>query len=298
MAETDMNTLTKNCKLIRANLTRFITYFRSIQDIECTLEIFNQLSLRLQRAEPLLSEFSDIQNSIDCVSLTELADNRSFTDAQAVEAAEQIIFDKGKQEKTNFKNTYFNIMASVKSYLANYNKNNLTVSAVTLPPPAHNISTPSSSGVNLGVKLPSLNLPTFSGLYGEWMQFHDIFKSLTNCDEGLTNIQKFYYLKTSLKGEAAAILDSLEVSDRNYTIAWQLLKDRFENKKIIVNNYLKHIFELESITKESRQALRHLYDTVTKHVRCLSSLGLPTHEWDTILIFLITNKFGHNTKRA
>lgn len=104
-------------------------------------------------------------------------------------------------------------MASVKSYIANYNKSVLIVSPVNLPSPAHNIPAPSSSGVNLDVKLPSLILPTFSGFYDEWMQFHDIFRSLIDCDKGLTNIQKFYYLKSSLKGEAAAILDSLEVSD-------------------------------------------------------------------------------------
>lgn len=80
MTTTDMNTLTKSRKLVRANLTRFITYFRSIQDTECTEEIFNQLTLRHQRAETLLSEFLDIQNSIDSLSLAELTDTVSISD--------------------------------------------------------------------------------------------------------------------------------------------------------------------------------------------------------------------------
>lgn len=58
--------------------------------------------------------------------------------------------------------------------------------------------------------------------------------SLIHKTNQLSDVQNLYYLRTPLKGDAAAvILYSLATSAESYGIAWKLLRERFKNKKIL-----------------------------------------------------------------
>lgn len=79
-------------------------------------------------------------------------------------------------------------------------------------------------GNNLkGIRLPTIKLPTFDGNYSNWLEFHYTFNSLIHNNEGLNNINKFQYLKLSLTGQAASLIESLEISSNNYDVAWILI---------------------------------------------------------------------------
>ena len=69
-----------------------------------------------------------------------------------------------------------------------------------------------------GAKLPSLNIPTFSGSYDTWLGFHNFFKSLVD-DKNITDIKKLYYLKGCLKGDAEEVIASIALSSDNYSVA-------------------------------------------------------------------------------
>ncbi|GFS48399.1 DUF1758 domain-containing protein, partial [Trichonephila clavipes] len=55
---------------------------------------------------------------------------------------------------------------------------------------------------NYNVKLPSINLPEFSGQYIDWLQFNSQFVSLIHDNACLSDSQKLYYLQSALKGHA------------------------------------------------------------------------------------------------
>jgi len=126
------------------------------------------------------------------------------------------------------------------------------------------------------LKLPRIDLPSFSRIYEEWYPFHDTFQSLIHRDNLITEIQKFHYLKSSLKGEAAEVIKSLEISSSNYKEAWQILKRRYDNKRLIIRKHIKVLFELQSVTKENYMDLRHLTDGILKHMRAPRAIGRPT----------------------
>ncbi|XP_011883833.1 PREDICTED: uncharacterized protein LOC105570983, partial [Vollenhovia emeryi] len=140
------------------------------------------------------------------------------------------------------------------------------------------------------IKLPALKLPEFGGEYERWIQFNDTFHAIIHNNDTLTTTQKFYYLRSCLSGEAARALDTLEASDANYGVAWDILRARFENKSIIVHNHLRALFELPQISKDSYVSLRALYDGMSQHLRALESLGQPVRSWDSIIIFLLASK--------
>lgn len=101
------------------------------------------------------------------------------------------------------------------------------------------------------VKLPRIELPTFNGKYEEWHAFFDLFNSLIHSNRDISDTQKFHYLRSSLKGDAAEIVSSLEICGTNYADAWMRLKERYDNKRLIVQNHIKTIFDLSAIKREN-----------------------------------------------
>ncbi|XP_076765155.1 uncharacterized protein LOC143432262 [Xylocopa sonorina] len=136
--------------------------------------------------------------------------------------------------------------------------------------------------------LPRINLPCFRGSYESWLGFHDLFKSLVDDDNNIPDIEKLYHLKGCLKDEAAEVIASIEMSSENYRVAWGLLKERYDNRKVIRQTHVKALLNLKHLSKEN--SVRSLIDQVQKHVRALEALNEPVDHWDTLLIEIIKQK--------
>ncbi|XP_044591939.1 uncharacterized protein LOC123270068 [Cotesia glomerata] len=90
--------------------------------------------------------------------------------------------------------------------------------------------------------LPTISLPTFSG----------------NFDD------------CCLKGEASEVISAIGSSDGNYKVAWELLKERYDDLFI--------------------PSLSRL------HLRALAALEEPTESWDSILIVLLREKLNSSAR--
>lgn len=86
-------------------------------------------------------------------------------------------------------------------------------------------------------------------------------------------MEKMHYLKTSLQGQAAQLIRSLEITESNYKIAWKMICDRFQNKKLLINNHVKALFNLPIVKGESSIELRKLVDDFSKNLLSLEKLG-------------------------
>jgi len=148
------------------------------------------------------------------------------------------------------------------------------------------------------VKLPVVKLPTFDGRTEEWKRFSETFQSMIHSNENIPNIQKFQYLATSVSGDAAKIIESIELTDQNYIIAWELLKKRFDDPRAIKKRHIQCLFTMPRVDKESAAAIRGLVDYVLKHLRVLRSINLPTDSWDELVIHMIEAKLDTTTLRA
>ncbi|XP_061724166.1 uncharacterized protein LOC133530287 [Cydia pomonella] len=156
--------------------------------------------------------------------------------------------------------------------------------------------TPSTS--NSGeVKLPRISLPSFNGDYTEWQSFHDLFMALVHNNESLQDVQKLHYLKSSLAGEAEALLRQFSITAENYKEAWSVLKKRYANKRYIANCVFKKFFTQKTLTHESATALRQLLDTSVECMSALKHLGLPTNHWDAIINYSIVSKLDSSTHK-
>lgn len=261
--EKSIKTLRYQRGYLKGLLTRFETFLSSTEE---TVTYFQEVRNRYQRCEPLLKEFESITIQIN-----------THPAAEAADLEEEIIFEE----------KYFYVTSLATTYLSTHD-NSIRDSTQT---DRENSSIASSQTI----PLPTVNLPTFSGRYEDWIEFSETFKSVIHENKTLSNIQKFTYLKSSLNGEAAQCIIAIKLSENNYDTAWQTLCERFENKRMIVRNHIKALCDLPQIFKDSRKSVRYMLDTILQHTRSLENLQIPVQHWDDILIYILSNKLDNAT---
>ncbi|XP_040072475.1 uncharacterized protein LOC120844659 [Ixodes scapularis] len=139
-----------------------------------------------------------------------------------------------------------------------------------------------ASGPN--VKLPRLELPKYNGDLEDWQTFWDQFQSSIDHNPTLSPVDKLKYLKIYLVGKADAAVKRIPVTSDNYSVAIELLKRRFGQPTVIVNNHLSHLMDTKPIrSSEDTEGLRKLNDDVVTRIRSLQSLGVDVHSYGVLL---------------
>jgi Protein of unknown function (DUF1759). len=147
------------------------------------------------------------------------------------------------------------------------------------------------------VRLPKLELPTFDGNLDEWLSFRDLFMAAVHDNAGLTGAQKLQYLKASVKGTAALLLQSVSITNDNYEQAWDLLNDRYQNRREIVTSTLKRLVNHPPMRSDSPLELRKLVDNTMECIRSLKVMKVPVEHWDVIISYLIVDKLDRESKQ-
>ncbi|XP_043865078.1 uncharacterized protein LOC122757320 [Drosophila mojavensis] len=180
--------------------------------------------------------------------LLEHIDKLSHSFSKAHESLEELEFtEMSSNLRTDFDDLIMvmqsTIMSEVQSRTAQVHHSS-TFSRPSDPPRA------SAPRLQAAPALPPLKLPTFSGGYANWADFYSMFSTIIESRPEISNMERLQHLRSCLDGAALDTVRSLEISNDNYTIAINLLKQRYENRK-----------------------LRELSDSFNVHMRALSSLG-------------------------
>ena len=121
-------------------------------------------------------------------------------------------------------------------------------------------------------RLTKLELKKFDGSIFKWAEFWDAFESAIHSNKQLHDVDKFNYLKAQLKGTVSEVISGLELTQENYDIAINLLKERYGKKQIMIKAHFAKLMNLPMATYKTT-SLRTFYDTIKRHLRCLQSLG-------------------------
>lgn len=283
MSDEQLTTLKRKRGLVEARFTLFKTYVTNLKttvetsNSEIHRNIYIELESRLERANRLLLEFEQIQ-----------------TDLEEIVGLDK--FQEQMNERRTFENEFFQTIAEAKGILTDGIFEQNKKPTVLAPNNNPLLNTPGPIGLS-GVRLPQINLPKFLGNYDTWLEFRDTFESLIHFNTSIGDIQKFHYLRASLDGDAKQVIHSLEFSEKNYNVAWDLLKQRYDNVRLLVQNHIRAIHEIPSLNRESSGELRKMVDTVKKHLRSLENLGQPTEKWDTLLLYTLAGKLDKTTLR-
>ncbi|XP_070170823.1 uncharacterized protein, partial [Polyergus mexicanus] len=148
----------------------------------------------------------------------------------------------------------------------------------------------------VSLQLPRIPLPKFSGNFAEWENFRGIFESLVASKESLSNTQKLHYLKASVTGEAAVLINHVKIADANYDGAWKLLIEEYDNQNAIIHAHIHAFADLPIMKTEYAVELKGLRDTVAASLAALTNLGSPVEKWDDLLVYIVSQKFSPRTR--
>ena len=147
----------------------------------------------------------------------------------------------------------------------------------------------STQSVTPEVKLPKINIPSFSGDVLQWESFWDIF-SATVDDSDISEVTKFSYLKSSLTGEAAQAINGIALTASNYNIACCILKERYGRKERLIFSHISQLLGLAIPNKCALASLKTLNDTLQGHTRALENLGIDSAQYGVILTPLVLSR--------
>ena len=82
-----------------------------------------------------------------------------------------------------------------------------------------------------------MEFPTLSGQNTEWIGFADLFEAAVNSNKTLSNVEKFSFLKSCMKGDAVRLLKIYTLTGDNYKHPWDALIDRYANRRAIVKQH-------------------------------------------------------------
>ncbi|XP_068914704.1 uncharacterized protein [Tenebrio molitor] len=95
-----------------------------------------------------------------------------------------------------------------------------------------------------------------------------------------------YYLKQSLKGTAACIVQNVAVTDANFAPVWKEVCQRYTNGRMLAHAHLVELFDMPTPTKCTPVNMRSILDHTKEEVRALEALGCPTQYWDDLFMTL------------
>lgn len=269
----DANTL-KSLHHKRGVIHRAITNFMKIVDSwvnDPDSRDPDYLQTALETMELNFSKFYDTQEKIEAIDESELDKRDTY----------ETFYNKAKSQ--------------AKKLLREFN---VTNNPTSLPPstfeaPLPQIVTQPSN--EFSVKIPTVSLPSFSGSVEEWPTFIDNFTRVIHDEPRLPAVRKFQYLKLSLKGSAAATIDSLKITEENYSLALNTLTQKYECPRKIMRKHWAMLRDYPKLVKDTPAALSKFLTTLNLHLQALKNMEAPIDHWDLPLIELILSKISTTT---
>lgn len=169
---------------------------------------------------------------------------------------------------------------------------------LTVPPPVQQAMPPvvNQQPVVIQQSLPRA-IPTFDGRYENWEKFKIMFRDAVDRTNEAPRI-KLYHLEKALVGDAAGVIDVKTISDGNYEHAWQLLEERFEDKRRMVDIHIAGLLGVKKLPKEDFVELRSLVETVSGHVENLKFLNQQfSGVSELIVVHMIARALDATTKK-
>lgn len=128
-------------------------------------------------------------------------------------------------------------------------------------------------------RLPTCEVPVFTGNDSEWFKFRDTFETLINADSNLSKMEKYNYLRTYYQPSGENPLDAHPVAEEYYDSAWELVKDRHDNHRRLRNYFFSVLLNVKKISKLSSTEINRLYDSVSSVMTGITQLKVTLDEF-------------------
>lgn len=268
---------------------------RTQQVIERELRLFkNVIKKNSEEIHNLLHEDTSQMNQTICETLlSETAVNLE----KYSRAVEELMCALGDTTDVSKEQEVFEELATLNLNVAKITSE-VKLAAQEFPNSSQSQSENSQIATNLISKRSRIkyeDLPTFDGTMSKFLDFKGYFETMVHDDSTIPLKEKLLALRKCLKDSAAEVLRDLPPGEDAYTIAWEAVLDRYEDKIDIIDSYLREFIFLPRITHESK--LRELMDRITRSLRGLKASKENPDNWSTIITFLVYSKLDFQTQK-
>ncbi|KAL0822659.1 hypothetical protein ABMA28_004683 [Loxostege sticticalis] len=187
---------------------------------------------------------------------------------EAVEQGQDVLNDDEE-----FEEKYFSTLSRIDALLDRRN------TFVTEFSSALDTSTP----VFEHARLPPIEIQSFDGSnVGAYKPFIELYMALIGNNVKLSNVQKLFYLKGYLQGEALDLINNLPLINQSYDDAISLLNRRYDTKGLLIKSHINNLLDLPM-------------SQVSQQKSALKSYGQPVES--SLLICIIMRKLDTLTVR-
>ncbi|XP_036342045.1 uncharacterized protein LOC118751347 [Rhagoletis pomonella] len=216
-----------------------------------------------------------------------------------LQSAYDLVFSKPDDNlPENFKNSvegkYFTCLELYEVTKAKIADQLSLIRAIAAPSPPPRVEH-TSAEANVFLQVPPCDTEIFYGGYEEWPAFRDMLTAVYINHPKLSRAQKLYHLRYKTQGKAGSIVKQYPLSDDNFELAWEALRSRYENKRILIDNQIKILMTLPTIQSENSEQLQRLQTSINNCLSVLNSQDVQTYSWDPILVYICSSKLPETT---
>lgn len=152
-----------------------------------------------------------------------------------------------------------------------------------------------TSEMTVHSRLPVIDLHNFDGNIFEWCGFISLFESLVLNRKDLSKTEKYHYLFSHVHKEPRTLIQHLSMTNESLDTALDLLKSRYEIKRMLTDKYLGRLIYLPIVSNQ--QNLRAgILNPLLECTRALKNLGLAIDNYMTLYIVLSKLPVGLKTR--
>ncbi|XP_050675978.1 uncharacterized protein LOC126972921 isoform X4 [Leptidea sinapis] len=154
----------------------------------------------------------------------------------------------------------------------------------------------SKTEINSRPRLPKLELISFDGNIENFTTFYETFCSLVHNQKGISNIDKFHYLLSCVKGSALSVIKSVPITSSNYDVVWKALLDKYQDQRMVASKYLDKMLTFPPILKESPLSLNNFIEIFENSYKAICSLNIPNlHSY--VICHIALKSLDQNTRK-
>lgn len=140
------------------------------------------------------------------------------------------------------------------------------------------------------IKVPPCDVQVFYGTVEEWPSFKDIFTAVFINNTEIDDSLRLYHLRNKTKKQAGAIVERYGLAGENFKLAWNALKLKYENRKILVDKQVDILLNIKEALVESSDEIQRIQTTINDCLALVSAQHVNVKEWDPITVHICASK--------
>ncbi|KAI5727292.1 hypothetical protein M8J77_000310 [Diaphorina citri] len=122
-------------------------------------------------------------------------------------------------------------------------------------------------------RIPKINIEPFTGAIENFSSFKSLFDTLIH-QSNLSDIEKFSYLLSLLKGKALNLIKTFDFNEANYRRAYDKLCSEYTNQRLVATHFLNKVLSFKPSGAETPAALRQFLDGYYVDAESIRDLGM------------------------